>query len=324
MNGVSQDPSSKSDIPLKRLWIPLIVVGIIIASIGWYRFDDPGQEKYVIYTLLIGLAVAVFPWIKSLKIKGLFELERSIGKIQEETNQHFRELRMSLNLLQSQVTTQKVVQGQNMVVRVNTREITDEERKQNEVEEKKLVKQAKAKIEPKNEKASFWQLFSRAGNIFKKVWIEEACKKHSIDIEKVTYGQAFSVTGDLLQDPLLSLMDISFDAMLPTQYNDIFFEIQRSNKTNDEIHNYLFRTLSFLEKYREASSKQYKLILLILYWEKSGIKKDRAEAIEKYTNTNFSAFISEGRLEIDLYDADKLIKERLSENKSSKNDDNAK
>lgn len=301
----------------KSLWIPFSVAGLFIALIGWFRFDDPGLEKYLVYTILIGLAVAVFPWIKSFKIKGLFELERSIVKIQDETNQQFRELRTYLNVIQSQVTTQKVDQAQNIAVNINERKISDEELMQKEEEEKEFEKKAMVNIESIDEKKS--SFFSKVGSLIKKTWIKEACKKRSIDINKVNYAQAFSVSGNQLQNPLLSLMEITFDAILSTQGNDIFFELLLLNKKKDAIHNYLFRALSFLEKYREAKSKQYKLILIIPYGEKFNIQKEAAAEIKEYTNTHFSAFISEGRLEIDLYDAEKIIFKQSSVNKSKKN-----
>lgn len=310
---------NQHDVPQKAFWIPFGLTGLFVAIIGWFKFDDSGLEKYLLFSLLIGFAIAVFPWIKTFKIKGLFELERSLGKIQEDTNQQFRELRTYLNVLQSQVTTQKAIQGQNLAITINQEKIVEEDKQEEEKEIKKLTSDT---IELKEEDASwFSSIINKAGLLLWQPLISESCKKRSLDINNIIYNQAFSISGDLSQDPLLSLMDKKFAAILPTRAIDIFFEIQLAKKTNEEIHKYLFHTLSFLEKYRNAKAKQYKLILQIIYGEKIAIQKNRAEAIREYINTIFIGFISSDKLEIDLCNIDNVFIPPSAKNKSNTKDD---
>ena len=158
------------------------IVGLLVALIGFFRFDNPGQESHFIYTLLIGFAIAGFPWIKSINIKGLFEMKKVIDTVKEETqnireetnknihntadkiDHNFRELRTYVNAIQTQISSQKV--DTNVAVNVNERQHTKEELKQIQGEKKEFEKQAKAYIETKDNKTAGWlkNIFSTIGS----------------------------------------------------------------------------------------------------------------------------------------------------------------
>ena len=321
------------ELPPKSLWISFALAGICVALIGWITFDKSNQERYVIYSVLIGFCIAAFPWIKTFRIKGLFEVEKAIADVKkttrdqlDQTGRHFddrlevlrahmmsyvhtvqdqisqqvshqnTDLKTSLSSIQNQVShlslDQRITQRQNVSVTINERKYSQEEERQ--------VREDKEQFEIliKNTKWRLWDPTSWL-KAFRKPFIEVACNRRSLNINEVQFNQVYSVSGDISQDPLLSIMHASFDGVLLTQLKDFFFSVMFRDRPNSHMFDLLIRLLSVLQKYREAKGRLCGLVFIIVVEPRVSITKERAVEIENYLREDLSSFMSSGLLEFE-------------------------
>ena len=134
MDKARDKESDRTIQPAPVFWIPFGIVSIGLVVIGLFRFSENAESIYFIYICLIAFAVAAFPWVSSIRVKGIFEIERAIDHVRgeardqvEQASKRFddrllalrTELTAQLSSIQTQVAQQTSLQKSDQVFQVN-------------------------------------------------------------------------------------------------------------------------------------------------------------------------------------------------------------
>lgn len=288
--------------------ILLIITFSLCVLFILYGVKEPKIITYgsvILLSLLILLALS--PRFDKLTVGKFLSVSKKLETVESKQNgiaEEQKALRKEiLSIVSQQISfTQSFAQNQKAiaspVTNINIQDRSSEE-------EKEISKDDKEKFEValKNGVEIPWYDFSdisgKFDSLFKKKYLEAFFKLRSLNFSDLHLNQVVTVSGDLSWDPLLSLMQTSFDGIMFTSIKDIFFNVMLSDITDDSWFNLLFKKLSILQRYKETKHKNYRLILIFVIGKSPRFNKNRTESISKFLQKHFDAFISTGALELE-------------------------